>query len=377
LAALSLCLKNAQNPANLSRSTLPAPPSPRDFPVIVIGASMGGMEALKVLFSGLSPELNAALLVVWHMSPESPALLPDILQRVTSLPVASAQDGAPLQPGRASIACPDQHLVLEQNETERSEVIRLTHGPRENRFRPSIDVLFRSAAVACGSRVIGVVLTGALDDGASGLYAIKQCGGTAIVQDPLDAEYPNMPINAMRAVRVDYTAPIAQMSELLSRLVQAPRANRTSGDGSQSVSEQSQKFQTEVRVAMEDKGLESGITALGEISPYTCPECHGCLLQIEEEGMLRFRCHTGHAYTLDALLSELTQSVENALWNALRALQEIEMMTRHLEKHINETGQEAAAEAFRRKLLHVTHQADLVRQATFQNRVPGLEIVPN
>src|SRR5690606_29823122 len=182
---------------------------------IVIGASLGGMDALKKLFSQLPPDFQAAILVVWHMSAEAPDLLPDILQRATSFPVVRAADGGVLQLGRAIIARPNHHLALQKNKNGGESTIRLTHGPKENRFRPSIDVLFRSAALAYGSRVIGVILTGALDDGAAGMYAIKQRGGLAVVQDPLDAECPNMPINAMRAVTVDHVAPLSQMGEVL------------------------------------------------------------------------------------------------------------------------------------------------------------------
>lgn len=337
---------------------------------IVIGASLGGMEALKKLFATLPPDLPAALFVVWHLPPESLNLLPEILQRVTDFPVVSPEDGDPIVTGRAYIARPDQHLVIEakQNvEEDDGAIVRLMRSPKENRFRPSVDVLFRSAAVALGSRVIGVILTGALDDGASGLYAIKQCGGLAIVQDPLDAECPNMPISAMRAVQVDHTAPIADMGKLLAQLVHDPAR-----EGVRTMDKQhapDERMRAEVRIALEDNSLEKGVTKFGEFSPYTCPECHGMLVQMQEGNITRFRCHTGHAYTLDALLSDVTKSAEDALWNALRTIQETEMIIGHIAEQLRSTGQARAAEALAHRLSHATYQAHLLRQAITQNEV--------
>jgi two-component system chemotaxis response regulator CheB len=231
-------------------------------------------------------------------------------------------------------------------------------------------VLFRSAAVAFGPRVIGVILTGLLDDGASGLYAIKERGGLVVVQDPIDAEAPNMPINAMRAVQVDHVAPIAEMGELLTNLV---NQSVQEGDGVVAKEKTSPNLQTEVRIALEDKGLEKGVTELGEPSTYTCPECHGILLQIKEGNITRFRCHTGHAYSVDSLLAELTETCEAALWNALRAVQETEMLTGHLAKHLAENGDEAAAQACVQKMVRAMRQANLVRQATMQNETLSVE----
>jgi two-component system chemotaxis response regulator CheB len=334
--------------------------------LIVIGASLGGMEALKTLFSQLPPELDADLLVVWHMPPEAANLLPGILQRVSALPVAAARDGEPLGSRRAYLAPPDYHLIVEAGAAPETGVVRLTHGPKENRFRPSVDVLFRSAAVAFGPHVIGVVLTGALDDGASGLYAIKQHGGLAVVQDPLDAECPNMPINALRAVRADHVAPIARMGELLTKLVREPPE-----EGGQCATgrDENRNLEMEVRVAAGENGLESHLLELGELTPYTCPECHGVLVRIEEGKLTRFRCHTGHAFSLDALLAELTESSERTLWSALRALQELQMLTTHLARHLREAGDHEAAERCLREMEQTRRRTDLVRRAVQEAEV--------
>lgn len=331
--------------------------------LIVIGASLGGMEALKELFADLPQNLAASVLVVWHVPPQTYNLLPDILNRVTQLDVVAAQDCVAIQSGRAYIAPSDFHLVIEVDEDDEAR-IRLTRSPKENNFRPSIDVLFRSAAVAMGGRVIGVVLTGLLDDGASGLYAIKNCGGLAVVQDPIDAQAPNMPINAIRAVKIDYVVPIAQMGKLLTKLVNQPVQ-----EGEMSVDRQSAfpNLQAEVRIALQDNNLPQDSIQLGTVSPYTCPECHGSLIQIMEGNITRFRCHTGHAFTLDALLSAITQSCEATLWNAVRVLQEAEMLIEHLSKHLSELGDDEAALAYLQRKVQVVQQANLVRQALIKD----------
>jgi len=331
--------------------------------VIVIGASLGGMEALKVLFSCLPQDLAASILVVWHMPAQAENLLPNILNRVTPLKVTVAKDGEAIKPGCAYIAQPNFHLVVVPDENSEAS-LRLTHGPKENNFRPSIDVLFRSAALAMGERVIGVVLTGLLDDGASGLYAIKQCGGLAIVQNPIDAQAPNMPINAMRAVEVDHVVPIAEMGALLTQLVN----NSVQGGGAPVPRKNtSDHLQTEVRVALEEDDLKQDIIELGDFSPYTCPECHGSLVQIMEGNTTRFRCHTGHAFTLDTLLSAITEKCEATLWSAVRVLQESELLTEHLSNHFRELGDHEISQIYLQKKAHIMHQAKLVRQAILKD----------
>lgn len=180
--------------------------------IIVMGASAGGIEALKIIVGHLPADLNAAIFIVWHMAPESNGILPTILNHLNTLPALQAIDGEPIEAGRIYVAPPDRHLLLEKNR------VRVTAGPKENRFRPAIDPLFRSAAFAHGPRVIGVVLSGALDDGTTGLWTIKQWGGVAIVQDPVDAIVSSMPENALKAVQVDYTVPAEAIASLLVQL---------------------------------------------------------------------------------------------------------------------------------------------------------------
>lgn len=322
--------------------------------MIVIGASAGGLEALKKLVAQLPSNLPTALFIVWHISPGAPSLLPQILERVCKLPVAHAIDGESIQMGRIYLAPPDRHLLVELGH------VRVTHGPKENRFRPAVDVLFRSAARSYGPRVVGVVLTGSLDDGASGLYAVKERGGKAVVQDPQDALYPSMPMAAIKAVAVDYCVPIIEMGELLVDLtndtVEAEEVNPVS-----------KQIDIEVGVAREDKALEMGITKLGEFSPYTCPECHGVLLQLKEGNLLRFRCYTGHAYSLNSLLVEVTQSVEDPLWSALRVIEASEMLMTHMAQHLCQVDESETAELLLQKVEGAKRRAELVRQAVLSN----------
>lgn len=318
--------------------------------IIVIGASAGGLEALKKLVAQLPSNFPAAVFIVWHISPEYPSMLPQILNRACPLSVAHAIDTEAIQPGRIYVAPPDHHLLVESGH------VRVTHGPKENRFRPSVDVLFRSAARAYGSQVIGVVLTGALDDGAAGLYAVKERGGKAVVQDPFEALYPSMPIQAMKAVAVDHCISIKEMGSLLVSLTNEAFQE----EGVNPVSEQ---MDIEVSVAREDNAFERGVMKLGQFSPYTCPECHGVLLQLKEGKRIRFRCHTGHAFSLNSLLVEVSKSIEDTLWNTLRAIEESEMLMSHMAEHLHEANDGNMVELFLHKAEQAKRQADLIRQA--------------
>ncbi|HEY9874307.1 MAG TPA: chemotaxis protein CheB [Candidatus Obscuribacterales bacterium] len=328
--------------------------------IVVIGASAGGMEALKKLVSQLPANFTGAVFIVWHVAPGYPSVLPEILQRVCPLSVKHAIDKEAIEPGRIYVAPPDRHLVVEPG------YVRVTNGPKENRFRPSVDVLFRSAAVAYESQVIAIVLTGFLDDGASGLYAVKQQSGKAVVQDPLDALHPSMPIQAMKAVTVDYCVPVALMGDLLVRLTKEVFKEKRGNP----VLDQ---MKIEVKVAREDNAFESGIMKLGKLSPYTCPECHGVLLQLHEGNLIRFRCHTGHAYSLNSLLLEVTESIETSLWSTLRGIEESQLLMRHMADHLHEVNNPQMAELFKQKAEDAKQQADLVRQAVMSNEILSKE----
>jgi two-component system chemotaxis response regulator CheB len=269
--------------------------------IVVIGTSRGGLEALRQLAPRLPADLPAAVLIVMHLSPDSPGYLAEMLNRTGPLPAADARDGEELQPGRIYVAVPGRHLMVEDDR------IRLSSGPRESHARPSVDVLFRSAAFSYGPRVIGIVLTGLLDDGTAGLWAIKDRGGIAIVQSPREAEYPSMPESAKKHVKVDYVLTLAEIPEVLRKLtaqVEFQRKANMPGD----------KLEIENRIALEGDALSTGVRSLGQPSFYTCPECHGSMVAIQEGSIKRFRCHTGHGFTAESLLEEALPRIENSLW---------------------------------------------------------------
>ncbi|MFP5262326.1 MAG: chemotaxis protein CheB [Blastocatellia bacterium] len=331
--------------------------------IIVIGASAGGIEALRLMVRRLPKSLQAAIFIVVHTSADSPGVLHEILAREGCLPSVSARDWEDIRMGHIYVAPPDHHLLLDP-----SGYTRLTRGPKENRFRPAIDPLFRSAARAFGPRVIGVILTGGLDDGTAGLLAIKQRGGLAVVQHPDDALVPSMPLNAVKHVAVDYCLPLVEVAPLLVRL----SAGSAEEEGAYPVSE---KLDIEVKIAKEDKALDAGVTRLGELSPFTCPECHGTLLQMKEGNFLRFRCHTGHAFSVNSLLAELTDNIEDTLWTAIRSIQESTMLMRHMAQHLSGGGEGAMAELFLQKAQEAERRADLVRQVVMSHeKMSGVKV---
>src|SRR5215213_7061352 len=318
--------------------------------IIVVGASAGGIEALRVLAGGLPADLPASLFVVLHTSPDSPAMLAGILDRSGGLPALSPKDGDRIRPGTIYVAPPDRHLLVEPN------VMRVTRGPKENRFRPAVDPLFRSAAQTYGPRVIGVILTGYLDDGTAGLWTVKQLGGTAIVQDPSDAVVPFMPRNALAHVNVDYCLPLEGIAPLLVRLT----TEAAEEEGAYQVPKE---VEIEVNIAKEQKALDAGVLQLGEPSNYACPECHGVLLQMKEGTLFRFRCHTGHAYSVESLLADITEKMDDALWNSIRAFEEGELFMRHMAEHLDHADTGHSVESFLTRADEMKRRANLMRQA--------------
>lgn len=316
--------------------------------IIVIGASIGGLDALRALLPGLPRDLPAALFLVWHLAPDSHGVLPDLLQAVSPLPIANAQDGEAIRPGRIYVAPPDRHLVLEPGR------VRLSRGPKENRFRPAVDPLFRSAAAAYGPRVVGVVLSGALDDGTAGLWAIKDRGGVALVQDPLDAVEPSMPHSAHQHVVVDQVASAQALGLMLDDLARTPVAHA----GGTPMSDQ---LHIETRIALEDTALQPGVLSLGSLTPFTCPACHGTLVEVAASGVLRFRCHTGHAYTVNTLLAEIAQSIEESLWGSVRAIEERVLLLHRVADHLRSAQDAVGADTLLGHAREAEQQAQLVR----------------
>ncbi len=337
--------------------------------VIVIGASAGGVEVLASIVRALPPDLPASVLIVLHVAPSSPSILPSLLQRRCALPVAFAADGDLLQHGRVYVAPPDRHLVVGPDR------VRITRAPRENHSRPAIDPLFRSAALAYGARVIAVILSGRLDDGTAGLWAVKDRGGTTVVQDPDDALHPDMPRNALQYTAADYIVRAGEIGPLLARLAREPVPALADPPAFP-------ELELEVRIAMQERALDEGVMSLGPVSPYTCPECHGVLVRLDERGIPRFRCHTGHAFSLDSLLAAVTETIESTLWNALRAIEESVMLLREAADRTRADADDLGAPAasgvdprFEQKAREAEARAELIRQAVLRHQALSLESI--
>ena len=285
--------------------------------IVAIGASAGGIQALTTLVRGLPLRFPAAVFVVVHIPPYAVSRLPEILSRASPLPAAHARQGEPIEPGRIYVAPPDRHLLVRQGRVE------LTRGPRENHSRPAIDPLFRSAARAYGPRVIGIVLSGALYDGSTGLMAIKARGGVAVVQDPEEAAFASMPRSALQAVTANHVLPVAAMGGVLSNLV----GEAVDGNGDSPMVDEDERLE---RVISEDFSEQANDDRSEETSIFTCPDCGGVLWQGGEGADLRFRCHVGHAYGPELLLHQKSEELEAALWLSLRLLKEKATLTRQL-----------------------------------------------
>jgi two-component system chemotaxis response regulator CheB len=300
--------------------------------VVLIGASAGGVTALLEISEHLPEFFPAPVCVVQHIG-SNPSLLPELLRFRGPNHAMHAQDGERLTSGTLHIAPPDQHLLLDH------DILRLSHGPKENHARPAIDPLFRTAALTLGARVIGVILTGQMDDGTAGLKAIKACGGITIVQDPDTALEPEMPRSALRNVDVDYCVPLEEIAPLLARLVDTPAAMRTPRPAPEEVVR-------EVAINRGDATVEN-LKDIASPSSLTCPDCGGGLWEMKETKPLRYRCHTGHAYSALSLAHSQRDAAEHALWSSIRALREREMLLRRMSNIAEAMGDATQAAAGR------------------------------
>ena len=320
--------------------------------IIVIGASAGGVQALSTLVSTLPEDLPAAVFIVLHIPANSSSFLPTILGRESNLPVAHVTDGEPIMRGRVYVAPPDQHLLIQGGR------VRLVHGPKENLHRPSIDALFRSAARWGGPRVIGVVLTGARDDGKVGMRAIKLRGGITIVQDPLEAPFPSMPMSVMQDIKVDYSVALREIAPLLNQLSR----QTVEEEGRYPVSDQ---VEIEAKIAqqeMESDELIASVERLGKVSKLTCPDCHGALWEIDDQELLRYRCHVGHAYSAEPLGDGQSQLLEVALWSAVRALEEQMILAKRIVERARRSNQPHALRMFERRAQEAEEHSSIIRQ---------------
>jgi len=317
-----------------------------DHGIVVVGASAGGVEALVDLAASLPSDLSAAVFVVLHLPATGTSALPEILRRHGPLPAAHVRDSEPIQPGRIYVAPPDHHVLV------RTGHVHLSRGPRENGHRPAIDPLFRSAAREYAARVIGVVLSGALDDGTAGLLAIKSRGGIAVVQNPEDALYPGMPGNALEHAQVDHVLAAASMGKLLTRLL----ANLAEPPADPAP--------TGMRVEVEMEGFSMEAFEghhPGRPSGFSCPDCHGVLWQIKDGGLERYRCRVGHAWSPESLLTQQSEALEAALWVALRSLEERAALARRLAEPARRRGHAITATRFEEQAAEAQQAARLVR----------------
>jgi two-component system, chemotaxis family, protein-glutamate methylesterase/glutaminase len=330
--------------------------------IIVVGASAGGVEALRHLVQGLPNGLEGSVFVTIHFPSHGTSMLPRILSRAGHLPVLHPSEHEPIVAGRIYIAPPDFHLLLGRRQ------IRLLRGPRENGHRPAIDPMFRSAAVAFGPRVIGVVLTGNLDDGTSGLAAVKRHGGLALVQDPDDALFPSMPQSAIEHVDVDRVVPIREMWPALERLMSIPIEQR--------------EFAIMANDATENELTAADLSAIeqperhpGHVSAFSCPDCGGVLWELHDGEFVRYRCRVGHAWTGDGLVAKQSDVLDEALWTALRSLEESVSLSRQLTKRHHERGNTRLAERFERQTDSMQERAEVIRAALMKGR--DIQVTPD
>lgn len=330
--------------------------------MVCLGASAGGLQALLEILSVLPADLPATLFVVLHLPPDTAPVLPKILARKTDLAVVYAREGDPIQPGWVYVAPPDFHLLLERNG------MILSRGPREHRVRPAIDPLFRSAARTYGARAAGVILSGSLSDGMLGLMAIKAHGGIAVVQDPEDALVGGMPRSALAGAAIDHVLPASEIGGLLRKLaMDRPAAAGPGREDMPSVGEPRTAL-----IQQDIEAQEEGCRA-NSLSVYTCPDCGGVMWEMDDQGLVSFRCHVGHAYSIQSLLVQQAEALEDGLWHAIRVLREKailsrQMLARHahglhpeVERRFRE--QAEAAEA------HVKTLQDLVTNPVFSMAV--------
>jgi two-component system chemotaxis response regulator CheB len=317
--------------------------------LVVVGASAGGVEALIGLVKRLPADLPAAVCVVVHVPADNPGVLPRILDRAGPLPAAHARDGEPLRPGRIYVAAPDRHLLVHEGH------LRVVHGPRENNHRPAVDPLFRSAARAYGPRVVGVVLSGSLDDGTAGLHAVKRRGGVAVVQDPAEALFPGMPQHALANVAVDHVLPLADLAPLLVRLAHSEAPDP-------GVNDMADDMDLETHMAEMDPAALGGTGRLGPPSGFSCPDCGGSLFELHDGQLLRYRCRVGHAYSPESLAAGQSAAVEEALWVAFRALEERAALLRRMARRMQEAGVDRLQQRHEGQAEEIEQRAAVIRQ---------------
>lgn len=323
-------------------------------PCIVIGASAGGLEPLREVVAQLPADLPAPVFVVMHLPANHKSYLPEILSQTGLLPALHPEDNTSIRAGSIYVAPPDHHLLVDNGS------IAVKRGPKENGFRPSIDALFRSAAYTYGPGAIGVVLSGALHDGTSGLWSIKRLGGIAIVQEPDEARYPSMPRSALEYVDAEYKVRSNEIGPLLTRLTREQPTQK--GMAGKDMEEDIRRLAIETQLVAGVNLPEKTILEMGPLTQFTCPECKGSLVKITEGDLLRFRCHTGHGFSADALLEGLFETLDRLVWETTRGFQEASMLLEHLGRHMQENGGSTQADVFLAKARKLSQQASQLQR---------------
>lgn len=323
--------------------------------IIVIGGSAGATAPLQEILGRLPADLPAAVLIVLHIPARGIGILSTVAAAAGKLPVRQAENGMSIENGHVYLPAPDHHLLVVNNR------IMLGRGPRENMVRPAIDPLFRSAALHYGPRVIGVVLSGFLSDGAAGLTAIKRCGGMALVQDPSEAVADEMPVRALEATTVDLCVPSGRLGDVLSDMVreQAGVALPIPPE-----------IQLEVEIAAGERIGSDTLMGIADPAALTCPSCGGVLSKLRPGRPLRFRCQVGHAYTADALAKEQEGRVDEALRVALRILEERAELVQRMAEDARSSGRRAVSEMYEGRATEYRSHAEMIRCAVLQSLDP-------
>jgi two-component system chemotaxis response regulator CheB len=316
--------------------------------VLAVGTSAGGVEALLFLAKRLPPNFPAAVLVTIHLPRHARSSLDEVLSNAGPLPASFAKDGDQLKNGRIYIAPPDRHLLLD------GDRLALGVGPRENNSRPAIDPMLRSTALCCGSRAVGVVLTGTLGDGASGLWALRQCGGVTVVQDPKDAAFAEMPMTALNRAAPDHVVRLADLPALLNSLAQQPAGEPVPAP---------RNTRYEVEIAKSGRSSMDEMDGLGRRSVLSCPDCGGVMWEIDEGEMVRYRCHVGHTYAAELMSVAMDESLRRALATALRALEEREALARKLHRQAISSGHRLLAENWAEKAQEFERETKVIRDS--------------
>lgn len=324
-------------------------------PIVVIGLSAGGLEPLIRILEDLDADLPISILIVQHIPAHVKSNLAAVLNDRVQLPVVGPITSENLRPGTVYVAQADHHLMVENHQ------VIVTRGPKENRFRPSVDTLFRSAAYHHRQRVIGVILSGALNDGSSGAWTIKRFGGRVIVQDPEEAIFPDMPRGAMNYVEVDAVLPAAEIGKLLGQWCVVPVAQPETTQRM----DNEKLTELEIRIARGEDALSQGVIDLGTPSSLTCPECSGAMTEYQEGHLKRYRCHTGHSHTAESLLAGIESNIETSLWKVMRGMEEGILMLTDFREKLKQQNDYARSAQCEDRIAILRRRSQLIKELIF------------